>query len=553
MTVLQYQTSQRKTIDLGDGLIMRWSTTADTENVGNLLADAFRWVPLGNPFFPQDRVPDANEVMRAASRRLLSGKSPVMSEYDYALVEDTKREKGLNPIVACVSLHQNKGYYGSVDVTYGKPELIATDPEYRNRGLVRKLMLQMVHPESDARGDVLQFIPGIQYFYRQFGYEYGLTLGAINSIESAEAITPLGKDESEPYILRKATEEDIPFLVKMSTPEKMHSNAALGLYYTREYWQYTLVTAPAEKQFPLDVDRDTRIIVQASTQKPVGFTVSSHAFLGPRLEAMALDENEVSYFDAADSLLRQLVANAKEFVGVQTKEFAEYTKKLSSATESETQVVEEPKAATTTEETKTAAEDDDDKAKKAESEPEEFMPFSLVLHKRHPFVAQLVLSGRAKPPSDKKPSYRLYTRIGNYVKFIQAVKPELEKRLVNSVLSGVTGSLRLDFFRKVEGQSGKGLEVVFEKGKIVEVKDWAKLDDEGQMLERVGWMKSGKRPNLYLATFHPLTFTNLVTGLRSVEELVWAHGENAVRDDTTILLLNTLFPKSDHHFDIFHW
>ncbi|KAF9941443.1 hypothetical protein BGZ75_006798 [Mortierella antarctica] len=554
MTVLQYQTSQRKTIDLGDGLIMRWSTHADTENVGNLIADAFRWVPLGNPHFPRDRVPDDNEVMRAASRRLLSGKSPVMTEYDYALVEDTKREKGFNPIVACVSLHQDRAYYGSVDVTFGKPELIATDPAYRNRGLVRKLMVQMVHPESEARGDILQFIPGIQYFYRQFGYEYGLNLGAGSTIETADAITPLGKDESEPYILRKATEEDIPFLVRMSTPEKMHSNAAVGLYYTREYWQYTVVTAPAEKQFPLDVDRDTRIIVHAATQKPIGFTVSSHAFLGPRLEAMALDENEVSYFDAADSLLRQLVANAKEFVGEQTKGLAEYTKKISETSASaktETKVAEEPKAAEESkaaEETKTA-----DEEAKGESEPEEFMPFGLNLHRRHPFGALLALSGKAKPPSDKKPCYRLYTRIGNYATFILAVKPELEKRLANSVLSGVTGTLRLDFFRKVEGQSGKGLEVVFEKGKIVEAKDWSKPDDEGQMLERVGWMKSGKMPNLYLATFHPLTFTNLVTGLRSVEDLVWAHGENAVRDDATTLLLNTLFPKVDHHFDIFHW
>ncbi|CAO3569685.1 unnamed protein product [Mortierella alpina] len=554
MTVLQYQTSQRSTIDLGDGLIMRWSTNADTENVGNLIAEAFRWVPLGNPLFPRDRVPDANEVMRAASKRLLSGKSHVMTEYDYALVEDTKREKGFNPIVACVSLQQSKAYYGSTDVTFGKPELIATDPAYRNRGLVRKLMLQMVHPESEARGDILQLIPGIQYFYRQFGYEYGLNLGSGYSIETADAITPLGKDESEPLILRKATEEDIPFLVRMSTPEKTHAHAAVGVYYTREYWQYTVVTAPAQKQFPLDADRDTRIIVHAATQKPIGFAVSSHAFLGPRLEALALDEDEISYFDAADSLLRQLVANAKEFVGEQTKGMAEYTQKINASSaeaKPETKAEEEPKS---TEETKAAPEETKaaDEAK-GESEPEEFMPFALNLNQRHPFAALLALGGKAKPPSDKKPGYRLYTRIGNYAHFILAVKPELEKRLANSVLAGVTGTLRLDFFRKVEGQSGKGLEVVLEKGKIVEAKDWAKPDDEGQMLERVGWMKSGKMPNLYLATFHPLTFTNLVTGLRSVDDLVWAHGENAVRDDATTLLLNTLFPKVDHHFDIFDW
>ena len=69
-----------------------------------------------------------NPYAFASQRRLLSGKSHVMTEHDYALVEDTKREKGFNPIVACVSLQQSKAYYGSTDVTFGKPELIATDP-----------------------------------------------------------------------------------------------------------------------------------------------------------------------------------------------------------------------------------------------------------------------------------------------------------------------------------------------------------------------------------------------------------------------------------------
>lgn len=53
-----------------------------------------------------------------------------MSEYDFALVEDKARlnQKDMNPIVACVALHRIKAYYGSVDLYFGKPELIATDP-----------------------------------------------------------------------------------------------------------------------------------------------------------------------------------------------------------------------------------------------------------------------------------------------------------------------------------------------------------------------------------------------------------------------------------------
>jgi len=89
-----------------------------------------------------------------------------MSEFDYALVEDTTVETGTNPIVACASLHRLKAYYGSVDLFFGHPELIATQAEYRNKGLVRKLLLEMIHPESEARGDAIQFIHGLPHFYR---------------------------------------------------------------------------------------------------------------------------------------------------------------------------------------------------------------------------------------------------------------------------------------------------------------------------------------------------------------------------------------------------
>ncbi|KAG0284340.1 hypothetical protein BGZ98_005958, partial [Dissophora globulifera] len=50
-----------------------------------------------------------------------------MSEFDYAVVEDIKREEGKNPIVACVGLQRNLAYYGSVKVYFGQPEIIATD------------------------------------------------------------------------------------------------------------------------------------------------------------------------------------------------------------------------------------------------------------------------------------------------------------------------------------------------------------------------------------------------------------------------------------------
>ncbi|KAG0303222.1 hypothetical protein BGZ98_006888, partial [Dissophora globulifera] len=211
MVSMHIQTSQRKTIDIGDGLIMRWSTKADTTNVSTLIAEAFRWLPIGGPL-PTDSIPPPSEWARASGRRMLSGKSAAMSEFDYAVVEDTKREEGKNPIVACVSLHRHLAYYGSVNVHFGKPEVVASDPEYRNRGFIRRLIFEMIHPESEARGDVLQFIPGIPYYYRQFGYEYGLTISPSAKIESTDVVPPLAKGKSEPYILRVAKLDDLPFL-----------------------------------------------------------------------------------------------------------------------------------------------------------------------------------------------------------------------------------------------------------------------------------------------------------------------------------------------------
>lgn len=37
--------------------------------------------------------------------------------------------------------------------------------EYRNKGLIRRLFLEMIHPASEARGDIIQFLPGIPHFY----------------------------------------------------------------------------------------------------------------------------------------------------------------------------------------------------------------------------------------------------------------------------------------------------------------------------------------------------------------------------------------------------
>lgn len=442
----------------------------------------------------------------------MTGKNAAMSEHDYALIEDTKREEGKNPIVACVSLHRMRAFYGSIDLFFGKPELIATDPEYRNKGFVRRLLKEMIHPESEARGDVLQFIPGIPHFYRQFGYEYALCSYNSGKIENVEKLPKLEKDQKEePYRLRKATRDDIPYLVSMSTKDKVDPYAEVGLYYSQEYWQWTVhdIRELAEdKRF--DGDRDTQIVVDAATGEDVGFTVISHSF-GFKIEAFVLDTSKAFVSDALYPILRGLTAIEKE--------------RLEARKAEETNVEEAQKIKT-----------------------EGFHMF-VGLPQAHP-VCQLLGSAL----TSKLPGFRHFTRIVDYAKFIKTVQSELEKRLANSPMAGTTGRVQLDFYRVVEGNKAKGLEIVLERGKMVDIHHWAKPSYEEKVEMFLKDQKEGKaKPRTFTAAFAPLTFTNLVTGERSFEELQFCYGENTCGSDDARMLLNILFPKVTQHIDTFYW
>ncbi|KAF9935065.1 hypothetical protein FBU30_008558 [Linnemannia zychae] len=548
---VQIPIDRSKAINLDDGLIMRWSTKADTDNVAELVGNCFRWLPLGDPH-PENEIPGPHQLLMAGARRLLTGKTSVMSEFDYALVEDTNNHaKGKNPIIACVAFHQVPAHYGSVDLVFGKPELIATEPSYRNKGLIRRLLLEMVHPASEAKGNVLQFIPGIPYFYRQFGYDYGLQLFPSSKIESINHIPPLPATAKEPYHVREATLDDVSFLSSLSTQRHLQTQATVGTRYTREYWQYAVHDSFQDRQSRFDADRQNLIITggpsgEKGSQKAIGFVSISHAFFGSQVEAIALDDN-INYVDVGYSVVRQLFAFVAERQARNTKAFEEFKK----AQEKERK--QQQGISDNTDSSESNIED-------APASTKPTPPPSLVLnlHPTHPLC--VFLGSKVKPVSDL-PGFRIYTRINSYPRFLTAVRPELERRLAeNPATRGISCQLRLDFFRKVEGNVSKGLEIVIDRGALVKIEDWAKPSPEELFSERMAWNAKEKStngafkaPSVYYGTFAPLTFTQLVTGKQSLEELIWSFGETLVRDETGRVVLNTLFPKVIHSMDIFNW
>src|SRR6266568_4134235 len=210
--------------ELGGGLLQRWSTPEDTENIAQLCGLVFR-----------DKEDEPHNIrMMESVRRHMSGDFPLMGPGDYAVIEDTG--KAGNPLVACTCLWRQEWEYEGIAFGVGQPEFVVTLPDYRHRGLIRTLF-EMLHTRSEAEGHLVQAITGIPYFYRQFGYEYALELDGrrltyLSLIPKAEEDTP------EPYSLRAATTDDIPLIMELYNRQRPQS--MVWSVATERFWRYQM-------------------------------------------------------------------------------------------------------------------------------------------------------------------------------------------------------------------------------------------------------------------------------------------------------------------------
>ena len=102
--------------ELGDGLILRRATIADTEALVAFYGDS-SWV-----------------------RGLMAGRQPGFGPGDFTLVEDTRT----GAVVSALNLMSQVWSYDGTEFGVGQVEMVATKPEYRRHGLIRAQM-QVVH------------------------------------------------------------------------------------------------------------------------------------------------------------------------------------------------------------------------------------------------------------------------------------------------------------------------------------------------------------------------------------------------------------------------
>src|SRR5690349_671093 len=106
---------------LPDNLILRHATPADTAQLADFNAHMHMGQDTTEPFLSLD----------LWTRDLISGNHPTFRTEDILVVEDTKAHK-----IVSTSCHISQVWsYDAIPFKVGRPELVATHPDYRNRGL----------------------------------------------------------------------------------------------------------------------------------------------------------------------------------------------------------------------------------------------------------------------------------------------------------------------------------------------------------------------------------------------------------------------------------
>jgi hypothetical protein len=372
--------------DLGGGLILRWATPADEAAVTEL-----DWRMYGREKF----------VRWAGDLR--GGQHPTTGASDMTIVLD---ERAGGKVVSHVVMIGQTWAYDGIPFSVGRPELVVTDPAYRRRGLINA-QFAAIHARSAARGEMVQAVTGIPWFYRRYGYAPALDLRGYRRWHwrQVRALPPGGE---EGYRLRPATGQDIPLL---ETLHAIHcASSLISRVRDTAEWRWDL-----EGPHPASFQRQAVEVIEDGAGRPAGYVVTQvveDVWTQVTDHAMVLAVHELAA--APGHALHALC----EFLGRALRTRVE---ELNSRRDCP------------------------------------LTSLALFLSPAHP--AHAALGDLLEKPV---PPYAWYLRIADLAAFLRHIAPSLEQRLAGSVHDGYSGALRLDFYTS-------RLTLTFERGRLVEV------------------------------------------------------------------------------------
>ena len=353
--------------DLGNGLVMRRSTPEDADALAEF-----------NGAIHGDNEADKQRVA-AWTRDLLTRPHPTLSPGDFTIVEQTTSGR----IVSSLNLIPQTWTYEGIEFGVGRPELVGTLPEFRNRGLVRA-QFEEIHKWSAERGDRVQAITGIPYYYRQFGYEMALDLAGRRF--GYEANVPKLKDaEQEPYRIRPANEADLSFVAEVY--EYATRRHAIACVRMPEIFKYEL-----DGQSENNSDHYMMLIIEDKAGDLLGYFQHADWLGETGLTALWYElRRGASWLEVTPGVVRYLWNKGKEY---------------------------------------------------AQRDGRDCTSFGFMLGAQHP--AYQALGNRL--PTVRDP-YAWYLRVADLPGFLIHIKPALEKRLAVSIASGHSREIKISFYR----------------------------------------------------------------------------------------------------------
>jgi predicted N-acetyltransferase YhbS len=147
-------------------------------------------------------------------------------------------------VVAVTALWQDRVRVGPTVLPAGQIDFVASLSGYGGRGLVRDLMT-MALARSGARGDVVQIMIGIPYFYRQFGFCYVIPLpDAYHLRAGADLAVPAGVE------VRPAGPHDLPGIRHLQ--DAVQAGYDVAMSHNDETWRWLSGDEPAAFHVAVD-------------------------------------------------------------------------------------------------------------------------------------------------------------------------------------------------------------------------------------------------------------------------------------------------------------
>lgn len=364
--------------ELNSDLILRFATPGDAESVA-----AFNQKIHGEH-------PDDTRI-QTWTRDLILGKNPNVQAGDCTLVEDRQTGK----IVSTMLLIPQTWSYEGIPIPVGRPELVATDPDFRNRGLVRA-QFEALHQLSESRGDLVQGITGIPYYYRKFGYEMAVNLDVNRKGYAPQQLPVLKEGESEPYLFRASQKGDLNFIKQCV--DQGNKRSLLSCIRDINLWEYELNGHSEDS-----VSRQNFYTITDTENRPVGVLLTPNFLWDTGMFALVFEVAPgISWHAVTPSVLRFLWK-----IGQETRSYANKT----------------------------------------------CNSVGLALGTEHP-----AYEAAGKSLSDIKRPYAWYIRVPDLAAFMMKITPVLEKRIKESSFVNITKELKIGFYRnglKIQIEQGK--------------------------------------------------------------------------------------------------